>query len=1604
MLTTTQSIANSTLLLVIDADVPDAGQLSKGAINNATVLMLDPEQDSFAQINTALQQHSSISSLHLVSHGRPGCITLGKHQLSSASLFDYTDQLQQWSKYLGEAAEIFLYGCEVAAGTVGQAFVNALSRLTGATIAASDDITGSAALGGDWELEVTTGVVRSGLAFTAETYANYAGTLALNFSKTDFVTGLAPSSISAGDLDGDGKVDLALANYDSNSVSVLLNNGTGGFSAKTDFAAGLSPRGLTTADLNGDGKLDLAVANYDSDNVSVLLNNGTGGFSPKIDFATGTGPRGLTTADLNGDGKLDLVVANRNANTISVLFGNGSGAFSPATNFATGARPVNVSVGDLNGDNKLDLVVANFSANTVSVLLGNGNGTFAAKTDFATGSRPGSVSIGDLNSDGKLDLVVANRSGNNVSVLLGNGNGTFAAKADFATGSRPASVSIGDFDGDGKLDLATANYDSGNVSFLLGNGDGTFAAKTDFAVGTRPASLSVKDFNGDGKLDLAVANYGSNNVSLLLNTASFAPTVTLPGQAIAYTENGAAILLDPTATVTDNSPNFNTGNLTVRFSNGGTAADRLTIVPGGNVALDGKIVKVGGTAIGTYTGGIGTENLVITLNGNATPAATQALLRQIGYLNTAEDVATSSRTIEVTINDGTGFNSTPVTKTVNVAAVNDAPIVGNSIVLYDGSKGTTLAQQNWTYLSVPTGVTPTASNGTTNLNSSSNSTFLAGFSRADQILDPNQGFVVSFSTEILSEAIEASADKNGDGKTDRAGFSIVVVSQDKTKAIELGFHKTASGLQIFAQEDGTSQIDPALQPTTTAPGNLRTLFTQAEAIDANLSGLVSYDLAISGSTYTLYANGNAILSGKLRNYSAFSGAFDPYETPNLIFFGDDTTSANANVNLGSVRVSTNTALADKTAQEDQPLAIPELFVDDWDAASANLTVTLSVANGTLTLNSANGATVTNSGSSTVTLTGNRSQINATLAAGNLTYQGKANFNGTDTLTVKAEDKGASGGAAQTTTKTMKITVTAVQDLPTTANNTVATVESTAYTFEAVDFKFADPDTTDSLQKVKIVQLPQVGTFTLNGISVNINDEIAVADISGLQFKPVDGATGENYANFQFQVSDGQAYSSSSTMTIRVVAVNDPPTISGTPTTSVAEDSSYSFKPVANDPDGGKLTFDIANKPVWATFNAATGELSGTPINENVGVYSDIVISVSDGIDTTELPAFTLTVTDTNDAPTLATPITDQVTKTGGTFNFVVPAGTFQDIDATDTLTLSAALEAGSLPSWLQFDVATGTFSGTPTSRDVGNLNLKVTATDKSGASISDVFVLTVQDATQPTNPEQPGQPTQPGQPGQPTNPEQPTNPGQPTNPQQPGQPTDPTNPSVLEGIMGTPTAMIQITQKMQIRLRGTQKADKLRGGLLTKDLLYGSGGDDRISGGIGRAKARQDRLYGEAGNDQLFGGNGIDLLDGGEGNDQLFGGTGRDLLLGKSGDDRLLGEKGEDILIGGQGRDTLTGGKDKDMFVFDSLDEAQDVITDFDINQDVIDLRKIFAAPAFSGSTPFARFKQFVRLEQVGSATAVKIDADGNGSNADFVTLVSLNGVSTDSSSHFVIA
>ncbi|MBV9157680.1 MAG: VCBS repeat-containing protein, partial [Acidobacteriaceae bacterium] len=360
------------------------------------------------------------------------------------------------------------------------------------------------------------------------------------FTQSSAATGSYPASIAVADFNGDGKPDVAVANLSSNSLTILLGNGGGTFTAVASPISGTpnfnNPYSIVAGDFNGDGKPDLAVANFagDSSSLTILLGNGDGTFTVKSTPVVGIAPAAIAVGDFNGDGKLDLAVANENSNNITILLGNGDGTFTAdPVSPSTAAYPYALVTADFNGDGKADLAVFGYGSNSVTILLGNGDGTFSpVSASPATGNNPSFMAVLDFNQDGIPDLAVVNSSSNTVTILQGKGDGTFSTAFTLPTGAGPLGIVAADFNGDGTTDHAIATDNGSSLTLLLNYVNRFAPQNVPLTSGSGPLPIAVGDFNLDGSPDLVVGDINLNVAHILLNSATSSAStsgITVPG-------------------------------------------------------------------------------------------------------------------------------------------------------------------------------------------------------------------------------------------------------------------------------------------------------------------------------------------------------------------------------------------------------------------------------------------------------------------------------------------------------------------------------------------------------------------------------------------------------------------------------------------------------------------------------------------------------------------------------------------------------------------------------------------------------------------------------------------------------------------------------------------------------------------------------------------------------------------------------------------------------------------------------------------------------------------------------------------------------------------
>jgi predicted dienelactone hydrolase len=415
-----------------------------------------------------------------------------------------------------------------------------------------------------------------------------------------------------------------------------------GLTLSSSLDVGGTPTSVAVADFNRDGKLDLAVASENSNSISVLLGKGDGTFNATVHYGVGSASESVAVGDFNDDGKVDLAVADVDSQTVSVLLGNGDGTFKAADHYGAGSVPYSLAVGDFNADGKLDIAVTNNGSSNVSVLLGNGDGTFQAALDYEVGLDPTGVAAGDLNGDGKLDLVVV--AFNSINVLLGIGDGTFKAAVDHLVGAGP--LVVGDFNADGKLDLAVTNVLSSDVSVLLGNGDGTFRPAVHYGTGSAVHSLALGDFNGDSKLDLVVGDSDSSTAGVLLQV----PSVSLSKTSLAFADQligtssaAQTVVLTNGGLVSSIRSIAVTGANATDFSQTNTCSSSLAPGAKCNITVTFKPTKIGPrTASVTITDSAAGSPQAVALSGTGVISGPNATLSVASLSFSTQLVGTTS--------------------------------------------------------------------------------------------------------------------------------------------------------------------------------------------------------------------------------------------------------------------------------------------------------------------------------------------------------------------------------------------------------------------------------------------------------------------------------------------------------------------------------------------------------------------------------------------------------------------------------------------------------------------------------------------------------------------------------------------------------------------------------------------------------------------------------------------------------------------------------------------------------------------------------------------------------------------------------------------------
>ncbi|MBS9769704.1 MAG: DUF4347 domain-containing protein, partial [Trichodesmium erythraeum GBRTRLIN201] len=426
---------NTKSIVIIDASVENYQQLLKGVVTGVKPFLLGGDTDGIQQIGDILQKNPETDTLHIISHGSPGCLYLGNSQLSLDTLKGYEPQLQQW-----QLDNLLLYGCNVAAGDGGEEFIDKLHRLTGAEIAASKSLTGAAVKGGNWELEVRTGKSKLSLALQVETMASYSDTLNLQFEWAKQIGASSSGDVSSITTDSNGNVlvgGLFQGNIDidgDGNNDLTSNNDWDIYAAKLD-----SNGNLVWAKQIG-GSIDDYVNSITTDSSGNVLVGGS--FRSNIDI-DGDGNNDFTSNGF-GDGG-DGYVAKFDSNGNLVWAKQIGGSYWDNANSIATDSSGNVLVGgsfesyiDIDGDGSIDLIPDGFGDGYVAKFDSNGNLVWAKQIGGSNWDSPYSITT---DSSGNVYSITTDSSGN---VLVG---GSFRSNIDIDGDWNNDLTSNGDLDG-----------------------------------------------------------------------------------------------------------------------------------------------------------------------------------------------------------------------------------------------------------------------------------------------------------------------------------------------------------------------------------------------------------------------------------------------------------------------------------------------------------------------------------------------------------------------------------------------------------------------------------------------------------------------------------------------------------------------------------------------------------------------------------------------------------------------------------------------------------------------------------------------------------------------------------------------------------------------------------------------------------------------------------------------------------------------------------------------------------------------------------------------------------------------------------------------------
>ncbi len=1118
--------------------------------------------------------------------------------------------------------------------------------------------------------------------FTVTTVSgNASGTVSSVSSSSGSSMDITVSSIT-----GTGSLRLDL-NANTNIVDGLGNgNNTNGYVASFNGEAHTVDTDAPTVSSVTSSDADGTYKTGDSISITVTFTESvtvTG--TPTLTLETGTNDRTATYSSGSGTSTLTFAYTVQSGDESSDLAYGSTSALAlaggtitdSATNSATLTLPTPGATDSLSANKAL--VIDGVAPAVSSVSSTTTDGTYIAGDVLTI-----TVTFDDtVTVTGTPELTLETGSNDTVaSYSSGSGSTTLSFSYTVQSGDTSGDL---DYFSTSALALAGGSISdaSGNVASLtlpsLGAAGSLSANKALVIDGVAPSVSSVSSSTANG-------SYGVGDVITV--TIEFSEAVSVTGTPILTLETGT----------TDRTASYSSGS-------GGTTLSFAYTVQSGDSSSDLAYVSTSALALngGTISDTAGnTASLTLATPGTANSLSANKAIVIDGVAPTFDGANSSpvnasyghaaSGTISLKFSENIAFGSGSIMliSTASATVVENfevttaqgdnggsVSISADSLSVHPGSNlsaGTSYAIQI-----APSAITDTNGNEFAGINDNTSYTFTVA-ANVTMTVD-NTSIVEDAGVAVVSLSL-----------VDAAG---TVFSAPADVVVQLSFSGTATGAGTdYSLSGGISGTSVTISAANSSQTFSVTGVDDAPTVDNNETVIVDIDSITSGNatesgtqsvTITLVENALPTLTmAQLLDYSENSAA-TALDAQAVANDSDGDTSWQGN---GAQLVASITA----SGLSEDSLSIST--AGDFSISGGQLSYQNTVI-GTLTDSSgtANDGVVTGSDSLTVSLTASTNAITQALVRA-LSYQNSSDAPSTSARTVTVQLTDSSFG---TVSAAVTVNVSAVNDAPT-ISGTPATsvVQGGSYSF------------TPSAQDVDSNTL----TFSISNKPSWASFDTANGALTG---NPINSDVGTT-VGVVISVSDGVLSSSLAPFNLNVTNVNDAPTITGTPTTSIEQGVSYSFTPQASDADGDTLSFSIVNQPSWASFDTSTGALSGTPQNDDVGTTSGIIISVFDGALSASLPAFNIQVINVNDAPTISgTPGTSAVQDS--LYSFIPQAS---DVDG-DSLTFSVS----GLASWLTFDSSTGGLSGTPTQSDVGSTtNIVITVSDGS-LSASLTFDLTV---------------------------------------------------------------------------------------------------------------------------------------------------------------------------------------------------------------------------------------------------------------------------------------